>query len=134
MNRMLDTCICISLIRGRAGSIRERLDGFSVGQLVVSAITEAELRFGADKSRDPARNHRQLDLFFLTLPVLPFDRQAAVHYGSIRATLESAGMPIGPLDLLIAAHARAQGMMVVTDNVREFERVPGLDVENWNSD
>jgi tRNA(fMet)-specific endonuclease VapC len=103
-----------------------------VGDLVVSSITEAELRFGADKSADPGKNHRQLDQFFLALPVLPFDRVAASDYGDIRVTLERAGTPIGPLDLLIAAHARALQLTLVTNNLKEFSRVPNLKVEDWS--
>ena len=131
MTHLLDTCICIHVIRGKAAGMRARFDMFQVGDLAVSSITEAELRFGADKSAEPARNHRQLDQFLLTLPVLPFDSRAAVHYGSIRATLEREGTPIGPMDLLIAAHARALQMTVVTHNVREFLRVPDLVVDDW---
>ena len=131
MTHLLDTCICISLIRNRLPGIRKRFDSFETGDLVVSSITEAELRYGAEKSRDPAKNHRQLDQFFLALPVVAFDARAAAQYGKIRAELERAGLPIGPLDLLIAAHGMSLGLTVVTDNVREFARVPDLAVENW---
>lgn len=132
MTRLLDTCICIFLIRTKAPSVKARFDSFQIGDLGVSAVTAAELRFGADKSADPPKNHRQLDQFFLTLPVLPFDDEAARHYGDIRAHLERSGTRIGSLDTLIAAHGRALGLTVVTHNQREFERVPGLKIENWN--
>jgi len=132
MTHLLDTCICIFLIRNKSKKMQSRFDSFQVGDLLVSAITEAELRFGADKSADPARNHRQLDQFFLTLPVLPFDRSSAVEYGDIRMTLERAGTPIGPLDLLIAAHARALQLTLVTNNLKEFSRVPNLKVADWS--
>jgi len=98
---------------------------------VISSITEAELRFGAEKSRDPEKNHRQLDQFFLVLPVVPFGSSAAVQYARVRAGLERAGTPIGPLDELIAAHGMALGLTVVTDNTGEFERIPGIALENW---
>jgi tRNA(fMet)-specific endonuclease VapC len=131
MTHLLDTCICIFLIRKKSATVKRRFDSFQVGDLGVSAITEAELRFGADKSADPLKNHHQLDHFFLTLPVIPFDADAARHYGQIRATLEKAGTPIGPLDLLIAAHSRALGVTIVTHNKDEFNRVPNLTVEDW---
>lgn len=131
MTHLLDTCICIFMIRGNASDLRARIEAFQVGDLVVSSITEAELRFGADKSMDPTRNHRQLDQFFLTLPIAAFDSRAASHYGDIRASLERAGTPIGPLDLLIAAHARSLQLTLVTHNCRKFQRVPGLAVEDW---
>jgi len=132
MTHLLDTCICVFLIRTKAETVRERFDSFQIGDLGVSAITSAELRFGADKSADPSKNHRQLDQFFLTLPILAFDEGASRHYGEIRAQLEKAGTPIGSLDLLIAAHGRSLDLTVVTHNQREFQRVPGLKVEDWN--
>lgn len=131
ITRLLDTCMCIFLIRARDPAIRECFFRFEVGELAISAVTESELRHGAEKSRDPAKNHRQLDVFLLSLPVLPYGGDCARHYGSIRRHLESKGKPIGSMDLLIAAHARAAGLVVVTHNTREFERVPGLVVEDW---
>ncbi len=133
MTHLLDTCICVFLIRGRseAEELRQRIVGHEVGEMGISSITEAELRFGADKSAAPERNHRQLDRFLLALPVLPFGCDAARQYGTIRAALERSGTPIGPLDLLIAAHALAAGLVLVTHNVKEFARVPGLAVEDW---
>lgn len=132
MTHLLDTCICIFLIRTKASSVKARFDAFQIGDLAVSAITAAELRFGADKSADPPKNHRQLDQFFLTLPILPFDDAAARHYGEIRFQLERSGAPIGSLDTLIAAHGRSLGLTVVTHNQREFQRVPALKWEVWN--
>lgn len=131
MTHLLDTCMCIFLIRTKAASVKERFDSFQIGDLAVSAITAAELRFGADKSADSPKNHRQLDQFFLTLPILPFDDDAARHYGQIRAHLERAGTPIGSLALLISAHGRSLGLTVVTHNQKEFQRVPDLKVEDW---
>ena len=131
MTRLLDTCMCVFLIRAKHPAIRERFMRFEVGELGISSITESELRHGAEKSLDPEKNHRQLDLFLLSLPVLAYGGDAARHYGEIRRHLESAGTPIGSMDLLIAAHARAAGLILVTHNTREFERVPGLVVEDW---
>ena len=131
ITRLLDTCMCIFLIRRNNQEIRERFSRFEVGELAISSITESELRHGAEKSADPAKNHRQLDLFLLSLPVLPYIGDCARHYGAIRRHLEAAGTPIGAMDLLIAAHARAVGLIVVTHNTREFQRVPDLIVEDW---
>jgi len=132
MTRLLDTCICVFLIRTKAATVKDRFDTFKLGDLGVSSITAAELRFGADKSADPGKNHRQLDQFFLTLPILPFDEPASLHYGEIRAHLERSGTPIGSMDLLIAAHARSMDLIVVTNNQCEFQRVPGLNIEDWS--
>ena len=123
--------MCIILIRAKHPAIREKFRQFEVGELAISSITESELRYGAEKSLDPQKNHHQLDLFFLSLPVLPYGSDCAQHYGEIRKHLESEGNPIGSMDLLIAAHARAAGLIVVTHNTREFDRVPGLTVEDW---
>lgn len=134
MTHLLDTCICVFLIRSRSQKIRDRIETFEIGDLAVSAVTEAELRYGADKSQDPDKNHRQLDHLFLTLPVVPFDSLAAVAYGKLRAELERIGKVIGPLDMLIAAHARSLELVVVTNNVGEFSRVSGLSVEDWGAE
>jgi len=128
---LLDTNICIHLIRSPSEKLREHIQSCRVGEIGVSAITESELRFGADKSSDPGRNHAVLERFFLTLPVLPFDSGCAREHGRIRAFLEKKGTPIGSLDTLIAAHALSGGMTVVTNNTREFKRIPGLGVVDW---
>jgi tRNA(fMet)-specific endonuclease VapC len=132
MTHLLDTCICIFLIRRKLPDIRSRFEAHPVGALCISSITESELRFGAEKSADPARNHRQLDHLLLTLPVVPYDAKCAAHYGEIRAHLERAGTPIVSMDLLIAAHARASGLILVTNNTGEFSRVPRLALEDWS--
>lgn len=134
ITRMLDTCMCIFLIRGKHPAIRKKFANFEMGELAISAITESELRHGAENSLDPQKNHRQLDLFLLSLPVLPYGGDCVRHYGEIRRHLEAEGTPIGAMDLLIAAHARAAGLIVVTHNTREFDRVPGLKVEDWAMD
>lgn len=99
--------------------------------MAVSSITLAELAHGAEMSSDPARNLRVVEDFFSRLAVLSYGDKAAWHYGSIRAGLEKTGMTIGVNDLHIAAHARSEGLALVTNNLREFERVPGLVLENW---
>jgi len=128
---LLDTNICVFLIRNQSERVRDHIRRRRVGDIGVSAITESELRFGADKSSDPEKNHAVLERFFLTLPVLAFDSGCAREYGRIRAFLEKKGTPIGSLDTLIAAHALSGEMTVVTNNTREFKRVPGLRVEDW---
>lgn len=99
--------------------------------LCISAVTLAELEFGMEYSSNPARNEQALIRFLVPLTVLPFDAAAATEYGKIRAYLQKKGTLIGALDMLIAAHARAEGLILVTNNVREFERVPELQIENW---
>ena len=94
-------------------------------------ITLAELEYGAEKSSQPKRNHEALEQFIEALDIVPFDRQATLQYGQIRVHLEKKGQRIGGMDLLIAAHARSLGVTLVTNNEREFKRVPGLRVENW---
>ncbi len=128
---LLDTNICLELIRGRAPAVLARLRRRKIGSIGISAITLAELRYGVAKSSDPARNTIALAHFCAPLEICPFDHAVAAAYGEVRAALERAGTPIGPLDTLIAAHAVALGAGVVTNNEREFGRVPGLRVENW---
>lgn len=93
----------------------------------------AELRYGADRSARPKANHARLEVLVTEIPALEFDHEAASAYGRLRARLEAAGTPIGPNDMLIAAQALSRGMVVITDNVGEFRRVKGLDVENWRT-
>lgn len=127
---LLDTNIVIYVIKRRP---REALEVFNRhhGHMAISAITLAELVHGAEKSQFPARNLNVVEDFCSRLAVLPYTQEAAYHYGAIRAALESTGQTIGVNDLHIAAHARSQGLTLVTNNLREFERVPGLLVENW---
>ncbi len=131
MTHLLDTNICIALIRKRSDSLRERIENYRVGDLGISAITESELRHGAEKSGDPKRNHAAIDRLKLTLPVLEFDATAAYEYGVIRRELERVGEIIGSMDLLIAAHAKSERLVLVTNNLREFRRVKRLTVESW---
>lgn len=104
---------------------------FQPGEIGISAITAAELRFGVEKSQQQTQNLQALELFLLPLAIIEFDEGAATVYGRLRTQLEAAGTPIGSLDTLIAAHALHLGVPLVTNNVREFERVAGLAVENW---
>ncbi len=127
---LLDTNIVIYVIKQRP---LQALAVFNQqqGRMAVSAITLAELVHGAEKSSDVARNTVVVEDFVSRLTVLPYDDKAAWQYGNIRAALEKLGQPIGINDLHIAAHARSNGLTLVTNNQREFERVPGLLLENW---
>lgn len=127
---LLDTNIVIYVIKQRP---LQALAVFNQqqGHMAVSAITLAELVHGAEKSSDVARNTVVVEDFVSRLTVLPYDDKAAWQYGNIRAALEKLGQPIGINDLHIAAHARSNGLTLVTNNQREFERVPGLLLENW---
>lgn len=127
---LLDTNIVIYVIKRRPLPVLEVFNRHH-GRMAISAITLAELVHGAEKSSDVSRNIAVVEDFTSRLAVLPYDDKAAWHYGSIRAGLEKAGQPICLNDLHIAAHARGNGLTLVTNNLREFERVPGLLLENW---
>jgi tRNA(fMet)-specific endonuclease VapC len=128
---LLDTNICIYLIKQHPKQVIEHLKTLLVGDVAISAITLAELEYGAAKSSRPEQNREALIAFTAPLEVLPFDDDASLHYGEIRADLERAGMVIGAMDMLIAAHARSRSLKLVTNNSREFQRIHGLDIENW---
>jgi tRNA(fMet)-specific endonuclease VapC len=128
---LLDTNICIYLIKQHPKQVIEHLRTLLVGDVAISAITLAELEYGAAKSSRPEQNREALIAFTAPLEVLPFDDDASLHYGEIRADLERAGMVIGAMDMLIAAHARSRSLKLVTNNSREFQRIHGLDIENW---
>lgn len=127
---MLDTNMVIYVIKRKP---LEVLDTFNrhAGQLCISSITLAELLHGAEKSTKPEHNLQQIENFISRLDVLDYNNHAAAHYGDIRADLERKGTPIGVNDLHIAGHARSIGLILVTNNLREFERVDGLRAENW---
>jgi tRNA(fMet)-specific endonuclease VapC len=127
---LLDTNIVIYVIKQRPLPAREVFNR-QHGRMAVSAITLAELAHGTEKSSDVSRNTTVVEDFVSRLAVLPYDDKAAWHYGNIRAALEKQGQPIGINDLHIAAHARSSGLTLVTNNTREFEKVPGLLLENW---
>lgn len=128
---LLDTNICIYLIKGKPQRLLDRLREVDINTIAVSSITVADLQYGVAKSARPEQNALALAAFLAPLGVEPFDDAAAGAYGPVRAVLERAGTPIGSMDILIAAHALALGRTVVTNNVREFDRVVGLKVENW---
>jgi tRNA(fMet)-specific endonuclease VapC len=131
VNYLLDTNICIYLIKARPREVLEEFEKHSVGEIGISSITMAELQYGAEKSRQRERNRQALEQFLAPLVVAEFDAPAAVAYGQIRALLEGRGTPVGALDTLIAAHALSLDAVLVTNNVREFARVPELQIENW---
>ncbi len=127
---LLDTNIVIYVIKQRPLAVKAKFNE-QTGRMAISAITLSELMHGAEKSTRPAANLAVVEDFCSRLDVLAYPPKAAAHYGSIRVALERAGIPIGVNDLHIAAHARCEGLTVVTNNLREFERVPALQVENW---
>jgi len=129
---LLDTNICIYIIKKHPAAVIQKVKQFSPSDLVVSTITVCELEYGASKSGNPEKNRQTLLRFLAPFEIQPFDQQAAFHYGEIRAHVEKLGKPIGAMDLLIAAHARSLSVTLVTNNLREFERVPGLRTENWS--
>jgi tRNA(fMet)-specific endonuclease VapC len=133
MRFMLDTDTCIALIKRKPGPILRRLTALAPGEAGISAVTLAELRYGVAKSAQREKNGQALDEFLLPLEIAEFDEPAADTYGAVRAGLESAGTPIGPLDALIGAHALSLGAALVTHNVREFRRIQGLIVVDWLS-
>jgi len=128
---LLDTDICIHLIRERPRSILDRFSEHAVGDIGISVVTLAELEYGVSKSSKPGKNKHALDQFIAPLVVAAFDRPATAVYGKLRTTLEKKGQAIGAMDLLIAAHALSLNVRLITHNVREFARVPGLRVETW---
>ncbi len=133
MKYLLDTDICIALINDRPPGVIERFRRHQIGDIGVSSITVSELAFGVAKTNSK-RNAHALEKFLLPLEIMPFTAEAAFVAGTVRAVLEKRGKPIGPMDLLIASHAKALGVTVVTNNTREFARVPGLKVQNWVTD
>ncbi len=130
---LLDTDICIYLLNHRPGykNILRRMDGLNYGEVLISAITLAELRYGIDASQHRGANLGKLELFLAQFEIIAFDESAAAAYGSVRAHLRAQGTPIGPLDTLIAGYAKALGATLVTNNTAEFSRVPDLCLENW---
>jgi tRNA(fMet)-specific endonuclease VapC len=128
---MLDTNICIYIIKNRPTEVLRKVKRFSPSALAISSITVCELEYGASKSSNPEKNRQTLMKFLVPFDVCPFNEQAASHYGNIRAYLDRTGNSIGAMDLLIAAHARSLSLTLVTNSPKEFEVVPGLRTENW---
>jgi tRNA(fMet)-specific endonuclease VapC len=127
---LLDTNVCIYVIKQRPASLLDRFNE-NAAQMAISSITLAELLQGAEKSSQPQRTLAVVDDFCGRLDVLSYGAKAAQHYGLIRTSMERRGQPIGVNDLHIAAHARSEGLTLVTNNLREFERVDGLLLDNW---
>jgi tRNA(fMet)-specific endonuclease VapC len=127
---MLDTNICIYVIKNRTAALRERFDQ-EAEALCISTITLSELFYGVERSARRSQNLRAVEEFAARLEVMPFPAKAAAHFGEIRAELTRLGMPCGAFDMLIAAHARSEGLTLVTNNVREFQRIPALRIDNW---
>lgn len=128
---MLDTNICIYLIKRRSDALLRRMRVFRTAEIGVSVVTVAELQYGVSKSENKERNQAALEAFLLPLDIAEFTVDVTVIYGQIRAELERQGRPIGPLDTMIAAHTLSLDVPLVTNNTREFERVNGLRVEDW---
>ncbi len=134
MKYMLDTNMCIFLIKKKPARVLEAFKQLSVGDLCLSTITVAELEYGVAKSSSRSKNLAALASFLVPLEILSFSEQAARVYGEVRAELEKKGKIIGPYDLLIASHALSEGFTLVTNNLEEFQRVPGLSVDDWSAD
>jgi len=127
---MLDTNICIYVMNHHPPVLRDKFNALAE-QLCISSITLGELHYGAEKSAGRNQNLLAIEHFTARLDVLPFADKAAAHYGQVRAELERAGTPCCPHDMQIGGHARSEGLIVVTKNMREFSRMPGLRAENW---
>ena len=128
---VLDTDICIWLLRGGKPHLERRLAEIDPAELAISSLTLAELRYGALRSKNSRHNISLVDRFAAELALLDFDDQASAHFAAIKAHLAARGELIGPMDLLIAAVSRSNDATFVTGNIKEFDRVPGLQVENW---
>ena len=131
MKYMLDTDICIYIIKRKPVAVIKRLRKISISQVGISSITLSELEYGVAKSSKPDQNQFALTQFLAPLEILPYGDEAAQRYGRLRAFLEDQGTPIGSLDMLIAAHALSVGSILVTNNEKEFRRVPNLNIDNW---
>jgi tRNA(fMet)-specific endonuclease VapC len=127
---MLDTNICIYVMTARPPGLEGKFNDLAE-QLCISSVTLGELHYGAEKSARRTQNLTALEHFTARLEVLPFGAKAAAHYGQLRTELERAGTPCGPYDMQIGGHARSEGLILVTNDLREFSRMPGLRVENW---
>jgi tRNA(fMet)-specific endonuclease VapC len=131
MKYLLDTNTCIYIINKKPSTVLKKIRTKQPENVGISAITIAELEYGVQRSKFPDRNRIALMQFLLPFSIIEFDQSAAAHYGIIRASLETLGRPIGAMDLLLAAQARAQELVLVTNNEKEFRRVGGLRIENW---
>ena len=132
MEYLLDTNICIYIIKKKPAEVFEKLKKVMLGDVGISSISLAELQYGIEKSSNPEKNREALEIFLTPIEIVEYGYEASVDYGKIRAELERKGTPIGLLDILIASHARSLDLVLVTNNVKEFERIPGLRIENWS--
>lgn len=128
---MLDTNTCIYIIKKHPPSVLKHFEKPQLGDICISSVTFAELLYGVEKSQHRQKNKAALEEFILPLEILCFDEDAASHYGSLRTYLERKGTPIGAMDLMIAAHAQAMQSVLVTNNKKEFLRIPDLKMEDW---
>jgi tRNA(fMet)-specific endonuclease VapC len=131
MRYMLDTNICIYSIKHKPQQVFQRLQEHNPAEICISSITYAELVYGVEKSQQIEKNRIALMLLLARIEIVDFDSSAAEVYGKIRADLEKKGTPIGPLDMMIAGHAKSLDYTVVTNNIKEFKRIKGLKLENW---
>ncbi len=131
MEYLLDTNICIYIIKKKPVEVFEKFKNLTIGDVGISSITLAELQFGIEKSSNAEKNREALEKFLTPIEIIDYGCEATVEYGKIRAELEKKGILIGPLDMLIASHAKSLGVILVTNNMREFERIAGLRMENW---
>ena len=131
MMYMLDTNICIYIIKQKPKIVIDKFKKMNNANICISSITYSELLYGAEKSSNIAKNLLALTMFLSNIEILSYDESASVDYGIIRAKLEKEGKIIGPLDMLIAAHAKSLNITLVSNNLKEFERVDGLKLENW---
>lgn len=131
MEFMLDTNICIYIIKRKPLAVIDRFQRTTISQIGISTIVLSELLYGVSKSSRPEQNLMALYQFVAPLEILPYGDDAAQYYGTLRAHLENKGTPIGSLDMLIAAHALSIGCTLVTNNEQEFRRIPNLKIENW---
>ena len=131
MRYLLDTNICSYILKNRPASVKQKFDEVGASHLCTSSVVLAELYYGAARHPKSVIIRKEIDDFVSRLVVVAWDEQAANHYGAIRAALEKAGTPVGAMDMLIAAHARSMKATLVTNNLREFERIDGLTVQNW---
>lgn len=131
MMYMLDTNICIYIIKQKPKSVIDKFKKMKNANICISSITYSELLYGAEKSSNIAKNLLALTMFLSNIEILSYDESASIDYGIIRSKLEKQGKIIGPLDMLIAAHAKSLNIILVSNNLKEFERVDGLKLENW---
>ena len=131
MNFLIDTNICIYIMNNNPPEVIQKFKSMDLGQVGISSITVSELHYGVSKSRHLKQNMKRLEEFLIPFEIFPYDENASRYYGKIRYQLEKQGNVIGPLDLLIAAHALSKDLILITNNEKEFTRIKSLKIENW---